>query len=77
MVALLAHELARRLTREEAVARRNRGAAQMHALVNDLVIETLSEGVLVIDAEDQVHAANPAADAILGQGLAESRCRSR
>jgi two-component system sensor histidine kinase PilS (NtrC family) len=71
VVALLAHELARRLTREEAVARRNRGAAQMHALVNDLVIETLSEGVLVIDAEDQVHAANPAADAILGQGLAE------
>ncbi|CAN7641011.1 ATP-binding protein [Variovorax sp. LjRoot130] len=71
VVALLAHELARRLTREEALAQRNRSTAQMHALVNDLVIETLSEGVLVIDERGQVHAANPAANAILGQGLAE------
>ncbi|NDZ14740.1 PAS domain-containing sensor histidine kinase [Variovorax sp. WS11] len=71
VVALLAHELARRLMREEALAQSNRGAAQMHALVNDLVIETLSEGVLVVDAQGQVHAANPAADAILGQGLAQ------
>ncbi len=71
VVALLAHELARRLTREEALAQRNRINAQMHALVNDLVIETLSEGVLVVDVHGQVHAANPAADAILGQGLAE------
>jgi len=70
VVALLAHELARRLTREEALAQRSSSAAQMHALLNDLVIETLSEGVLVVDAEGQVHAANPAADAILGQGLA-------
>ncbi|MDM0017756.1 sensor histidine kinase [Variovorax saccharolyticus] len=71
VVALIAHEMARRLTREEALAQRNRSAAQMHALVNDLVIETLSEGVLVLDAQGQVHAANPAADAILGQGLAQ------
>lgn len=70
VVALLAHELARRLAREEAVAQRSRSSAQMQAQVNDLVIETLSEGVLVIDAEGLVHAANPAADAILGQGLA-------
>ena len=70
VVALLAHEMARRLAREEAVAQRNRSSAQMQAQVNDLVIETLSEGVLVIDAEGLVHAANPAADAILGQGLA-------
>ncbi|VTU20111.1 sensor histidine kinase [Variovorax sp. PBL-E5] len=70
VVALLAHELARRLAREEALAQRNRSNAQMHAQVNDLVIETLSEGVLVIDAQGDVHAANPAADAILGQGLA-------
>ena len=69
VVALLAHELARRLAREEAVAQRSRSSAQMQAQVNDLVIETLSEGVLVIDAEGLVHAANPAADAILGQGL--------
>ncbi|GAA4352259.1 HAMP domain-containing sensor histidine kinase [Variovorax defluvii] len=71
VVSLLANELARRLTREEALAQSNRSAAQMHALVNDLVIEQLSEGVLVIDAKGQVHAANPAADEILGQGLAQ------
>lgn len=70
VVALLAHELARRLAREEALAQRGRSAAQMHAQVNDLVIETLSEGVLVIDADGRVHAANPAADVILGHGLA-------
>lgn len=71
VVALLAHELARRLAREEAVAQRSRSHAQMQAQVNDLVIETLSEGVLVIDTDGLVHAANPAADAILGQGLAQ------
>jgi two-component system, NtrC family, sensor histidine kinase PilS len=70
VVALLAHELARRLAREQALAQRGRSAAQMHAQVNDLVIETLSEGVLVIDADGRVHAANPAADVILGHGLA-------
>ncbi|MGQ2997264.1 two-component system sensor histidine kinase NtrB [Variovorax sp.] len=73
VVALLAHELARRLAREEAVSQHNRSSAQMQAQVNDLVIETLSEGVLVIDAEGLVHAANPAADAILGQGLGQLR----
>ncbi|MDM0011223.1 ATP-binding protein [Variovorax sp. J22P168] len=73
VVALLAHEMSRRLTRVEALAQRNRSAAEMHALVNDLVIETLSEGVLVLDPQGQVHAANPAADAILGHGLAEIR----
>jgi two-component system sensor histidine kinase PilS (NtrC family) len=40
-----------RLAREETIAQRNRSTARLHALVNDLVIETLSEGVLVIDAE--------------------------
>ena len=70
VVALLAHELSRRLAREEAMAVRNRSSAQMHAQVNDLVIETLTEGVLVIDSFGRVHAANPAADEILGRGLA-------
>ncbi|MBS0342476.1 MAG: PAS domain-containing protein [Proteobacteria bacterium] len=70
VVALLAHELALRLAREENIALRNRSTARLHALVNDLVIETLSEGVLVIDAKGLVHAANPAAADILGQDLA-------
>ncbi|MEJ8820501.1 ATP-binding protein [Variovorax humicola] len=70
VVALLAHQLALRLAREEALALRSRSTAQLHAQVNDLVIETLSEGVLVIDTQGRVHSANPAADAILGRGLA-------
>lgn len=69
VVALLAHELALRLAREETIALRNRSTARLHALVNDLVIETLSEGVLVIDAKGMVHAVNPAAETILGQKL--------
>jgi two-component system sensor histidine kinase PilS (NtrC family) len=70
LVVVLAHEVARRLAREEVRAQRSRSTARMQAQVNDLVIETLSEGVLVIDAGGRVHAANPAADAVLGQGLA-------
>ena len=69
VVALLAHELALRLAREEALALRSRNSARMQAQVNELVIETLPEGVLVIDSAGRVHAANPAAGAILGAGL--------
>ncbi|MDA7417914.1 HAMP domain-containing sensor histidine kinase [Xenophilus arseniciresistens] len=72
IVALLAHQLARRLAREESLAERSRGTAQMQAQVNELVIETLSEGVLVIDVDGRIHAANPAAAAILGHGLAHA-----
>lgn len=69
LVAWLAHQLARRLAREERLAEHSRGTARMHAQVNDLVIETLAEGVLVIDGHIRIHAANPAADAMLGHGL--------
>lgn len=73
IVALLAHQLARRLAREESLAERSRGTAQMQAQVNELVIETLSEGVLVIDVGGRIHAANPAAAAVLGHGLAHAQ----
>ena len=69
VVALLAHQLALRLAREEAMAARGQSAARMHAHVNDLVIETLGDGVLVIDAIGLVHSANPAAATILGYDL--------
>jgi len=71
VVALLAHQLALRLAREETLATRSHNAARMHAQVNDLVIETLTEGVLVIDAAGLVHSANPAAEVVLGYGLAD------
>ena len=38
----------------------------MQAQVNELVIETLADGVLVVDAKGRVHAANPAAAAAAG-----------
>ena len=71
VVALLAHELARRLASEEALSQISRSTAEIQTQVNELVIEALSEGVLVIDSQGRVHAANPAADTILGQGLAQ------
>lgn len=66
MVALLAHELSQRLVRQEALALHNRDSAQMQTQVNAVVIETLTEGVLVVDVGGHVHAANPALHAILG-----------
>ena len=49
-VALLANQLAPRLAREEAAAQRSQGR-RTQAQVNELVIDTLGDGVLVVDAE--------------------------
>jgi two-component system sensor histidine kinase PilS (NtrC family) len=65
-LAFLAHQLAVRLAREEAAARAGRKAATLQAQVNQLVIDTLADGVLVVDANGGVHAANPAARELLG-----------
>ncbi|TWO67829.1 HAMP domain-containing histidine kinase [Caenimonas sedimenti] len=64
-VALLANQLAARLAREEQAARRSLSAARTQAYVNELVIETLSEGVLVVGSDYSIHAANPAARKLL------------
>lgn len=61
LVAFLTHQLALRLYREEEVARRNAREARVQTLVNELVIEHLTDGVLVIDHDNIVRAANPAA----------------
>jgi two-component system sensor histidine kinase PilS (NtrC family) len=65
-VALLANQLSARLEREEAEARSSKSAARTQAHVNELVIETLSEGVLVVASDCTIHAANPAARVLLG-----------
>lgn len=65
-LAFLAHQLALRLEREEEAARRSRKAALMQVQVNQLVIDALAEGVLVVDAAGEVQAANPAARELLG-----------
>lgn len=65
VVALLANQLALRLVREEQRAKTSQSAVRMQTQVNELVIETLSDGVLVIDAEGIVRSANPASRRLL------------
>ncbi|MEJ8839065.1 sensor histidine kinase [Ramlibacter sp. AN1133] len=65
VVALLANELATRLAREEDAARRGMSAARTQAHVNELVIETLADGLLVVGPDWRIHAANPAARTLL------------
>jgi two-component system sensor histidine kinase PilS (NtrC family) len=66
-VAVLVNQLAARLVREEAAARNSRQVARVQAQVNELVIESLGDGVLVLDADGRVRAANPAARKQLGR----------
>ena len=65
-LALLVNQMAARLARVERAARHGQRAAQVQAQVNQLVIETLADGVLVVDARCRVHAANPAGQWLLG-----------
>jgi two-component system sensor histidine kinase PilS (NtrC family) len=65
LVAFLANQLALRLAREEAVAQSSQAAARTQAQVNELIIESLSEGVLVVDQDGVVRNANPAAQGML------------
>ena len=65
-LAFLANQLAARLEREERAARRSRRAARIQAQVNELVIESLADGILVVDAQGGVQTANPAARVLLG-----------
>lgn len=65
VIAFLANQLAQRLAREEAVAQSSQAAARTQAQVNELVIESLSEGVMVVDQHGWVLNANPAAQNIL------------
>ncbi|NCT96693.1 MAG: PAS domain-containing sensor histidine kinase [Comamonadaceae bacterium] len=65
LVAVLAHQLASRLAREEAVSASSQAAARAQAAVNEVVIESLGVGVLVVDAHGVVRNANPAARGML------------
>jgi two-component system, NtrC family, sensor histidine kinase PilS len=66
ILAFLANQIAARLAREERAARHGHRAARVQAQVNELVIESLADGVLVVDARGRVLAANPAARELLG-----------
>lgn len=70
LVALLANQLALRLVREENRARTSQSVARMQTQVNELVVEALTDGVLVIDANGIVRSANPASRRLLAtQGV--------
>ena len=65
-IAWLSNQLASRLTTEGQRARQNQLAASIQRQVNELVIESLPDGVLIVDERGRVHAANPAARQLLG-----------
>ena len=68
VVALLANQLALRLAREELVAKTSQSVARTQRRVNELVVETLNDGVLVIDSSGIVRSANPASRRLLSHG---------
>jgi two-component system, NtrC family, sensor histidine kinase PilS len=72
-LAYVVNLLAARLAREEEAARHGRRAARTQAQVNALVIEALTEGVLVVDMQGLVQTANPAARRLLGFVEAEGK----
>lgn len=65
LIAFLANQLAQRLAREEARAQSSQAAARTQAEVNERIIESLTEGVLVVDRHGVVRNANPAAQTML------------
>jgi len=65
VIAFLAHQLSARLASEQQRARRSQHAMRIQQQVNDLVIEALTDGILVVDVRGTVHAANPAARLML------------
>jgi two-component system sensor histidine kinase PilS (NtrC family) len=70
VMAFLSNQVSTRLAEEEQRARRNQMAVLAQRQVNELVIESLTDGILVVDAEGEIRAANPAARAMLGADVA-------
>ena len=65
-ISFLAHQMASRLANVEQLAQRNQLAARVQRLVNELIVESLTDGVLVVDPSGLVRAANPAARRLIG-----------
>lgn len=66
VIAFLANQLAQRLASEEQRTRSSQLAVRVQRQVNELVIESLTDGILVVDVRSTVRAANPAARHLLG-----------
>src|SRR5512133_1948196 len=68
VISFLASQIASRLVNVELRAHRSQLAARVQRRVNELVIESLTEGILVVDQRGIVRAANPAARQLMGFG---------
>ena len=68
IVTYLVHQLATRLAREQEVAQQSQIAARVQTQVSALVIQNLTDGVLVVDENDVVRVANPAGLQLLASG---------
>ena len=66
ILAFLVHHLATRLVREQQLAQHSQQTARVQSQVSALVMQNLSDGVLVVDAEHTVRVANPAGLQLLG-----------
>ena len=66
IVSYLVHQLATRLAREQELAQQSQVAARVQTQVSALVIQNLTDGVLVVDENDAVRIANPAGLLLLG-----------
>ena len=60
-IALLANQLSSRLSSEGKRVRSSQAAVNLQRQVNELVIGSLPDGVLIVDSQGAVRAANPAA----------------
>lgn len=67
VIAFLSSQLSARLASEEQRSRRSQIAVQVQRQVNALVIESLPDGIFVLDSAGMVWAANPAACELLGR----------
>jgi two-component system sensor histidine kinase PilS (NtrC family) len=65
-VGFLANQIGARLANEEQRSKRSLQAERMQRQVNELVIESLTDGILVVDVRGAVRAINPAARNLLG-----------
>ncbi|MFM9881327.1 MAG: sensor histidine kinase [Burkholderiaceae bacterium] len=65
VLSFLSYQLSSRLARQEQLTRSGQQAMRVQTEVNELVIENLTDGVLVLDDAGMVRAANPAARRLL------------
>ena len=73
VAAFLVNQLAARLVREQQLALRSEMTARLQTHVNELVIETLADGVVVVDSHGNTRTLNPAARLLLGAASTDSR----